>query len=51
MSLRIRAAVTAGLLAIATVATAGSAAADVCYSVSITLNGDAIVEESDCIAT
>lgn len=39
----------AAIAALAITALPASAAASVCYDVSVTVNGDAIVDEADCV--
>lgn len=48
---RIRTLLVAGLLTAGLVlpATAASAAVEACYDVDVVVNGDAVVDESDCV--
>jgi hypothetical protein len=46
--MRIRTLFLAALLAVGVLAPA-AASADVCYSVDVVLNGEAVVDEADCV--
>lgn len=49
--MRIRTLFLAALLAVGVIAPATTASADVCYDLDVVLNGEALVDESDCIET
>jgi len=49
--MRLRTLLVTGLVAMGLLLPAASASADVCYSVDVVLNGEAVVDQSDCIDT
>ena len=48
--MRIRSILVAALLALGVLTPATAASADVCYDLDVVLNGEAVVDESDCLA-
>ncbi len=49
VQMRIRAFFVTAVLALGIIAPATASGADVCYDLDVVLNGDVVVDESDCI--